>query len=111
MVVGVLLDGLVDRRRESVQVENEVGVDDTAHLLSGQFEVVRLDARLSQVLDDPIGGCEPLGDVGQWVEGGQYGRAAARGRRVVLAATGYHEGQDDGNAGRGDVKTANRHES
>ena len=68
VALGVLIDRVVDGRLEATLVDDQVGVDDLGGLVDRELEVVRLLARLGEVLDRGQVAGHPLRDVLQRVE-------------------------------------------
>ncbi len=79
----VLVDRLVDGGLEVPQVEHELRVGKRAHLLGGQFHVVRFDAWLREVLHSGVFARDPFGDERHRVER-RGDRRAVAGRGAVV---------------------------
>ena len=91
-----LLDGLVDRGLERVDVDDEVGALHVRDLARGQLEVVRLAARSRQVLDRVVVAGDPVDQELERVGRGHHGGPAV----VTTGAARDEEGGEQ--EGRGD---------
>ena len=58
-----LVDRVVDAGLERLLVHDQVGLEDTSHLLGRELDVMRLGARAGEVVDAGVAAADPLGDV------------------------------------------------
>ena len=88
-VGGLLCDGFVDGRLESLDVEGDVGLTDLADLSAGQLQVVRLRSGLGELNDRDLVTTDLLGQPLEGVDTGDHGEVRIGGgdARVVRCVT------------------------
>ena len=89
VVGGLLCDGFVDGRLESLDVEGDVGLTDLADLSAGQLQVVRLRSGLGELNDRDLVTTDLLGQPLEGVDTGDHGEVRIGGgdARVVRCVT------------------------
>jgi hypothetical protein len=91
--LGVLRDGLVDRRLEPVLHDDQVGTSESDGAGERRLEIVRLDPRLGQAHHVDAVPADALGHPGQWVEAGGHLHPPVVGRLGRAASEWQHQQQ------------------
>ncbi|GAB4007963.1 hypothetical protein GCM10029992_63150 [Glycomyces albus] len=108
LVRGVFLDGLVERGAEPFEVDDQIGLFDLGDVTGGEFEVVRLDARWSEVSHIYAVAADLFGGEGERVETRDDVDLAVGGIRVVTAGRQRGGGDEPGDGQGEQLSTHHR---
>jgi hypothetical protein len=108
-VRGLLLDRLVDRRLEALEVDDEGGVADVGDLAGIELDVVRLGARFGQLGDRDRVRAEALAEEPQRVERGHHVEAPVRAEAARPVTAGRERPGEHGDSGGREQAAAVHH--